>query len=688
MFYKKDYLRGDHSYRAAITERDNEIVLSNGIAERRFTLTPDFACVSLKNLYSEEQFLRSIKPEITLTIDGVCYPVGGVRGQFERAFLKPEWLSAFTRDEGFHYLCHKVTRIKRSFGWDDHRSHTKRSFPPKGLCLHVTFVSDLPQLKDIFVEVHYEIYDNLPAFGKSFTVRNRSGKEILLNEFEAEILAITEHEANRELTASMTSHAERNVFVTSDIENQYTPTFGYELDPEYTSQVDYNCRSYAKLVSKPKLGPHKRIPNRRNFDSYTAFMLLYDESDRARRTLQIARFYQTLAPWTTENPIYVHIISNDEQELRAAVDQCVETGFEMIIISFGSDVDMEDTSKENIAKFKRIADYAHQNGIEIGSYSLLASRQISEQDDVICDNITFGHSPCLGSVWGQKYMASIRKFIDETGFDVLEHDGSYPGDTCASTAHPGHECYEDSLYTQLMSITSFYNECREKGVYLTVPDFYYLAGNTKCCMGYKEVNWSLPRMQQQIIARQNIYDGTHDKLPSMGWMFVPLTEYHGGGAAATIEPLCEHLDHYRMMLNHNLMAGVQASYRGKRIYDTQETKQMVKKSIDDYKAHRRIFESPIVHIRRPDGRDYDAYLHVNPDLEEKGMLVVFNPLNETITREIRVPLYFTGIRKKAVFAASDEDAVPYALKPDGTVTVKVTVPAHDFVYLTVKQGKR
>ena len=30
----------------------------------------------------------------------------------------------------------------------------------------------------------------------------------------------------------------------------------------------------------------------------------------------------------------------------------------------------------------------------------------------------------------------------------------------------------------------------------------------------------------------------------MGWMMVPLTEYHGGGAAATIEPLHEHLAHY------------------------------------------------------------------------------------------------------------------------------------------------
>ena len=412
--------------------------------------------------------------------------------------------------------------------------------------------------------------------------------------------------------------------------------------------------------------------------------MLFDEPERTRRTLQIARFYQTIAPWTTENPIYVHIISADEQELREAVDQCVASGFEMIIVSFGSDLSMEDASEENIAKWKRIVDYAHQNGIEIGGYSLLASRHIDDENDVISDNITFGHSPCLGSVWGENYLKNLKTFIEQTGFDVLEHDGSYPGDTCASTVHPGHECYEDSLYTQLEAITELYHWCRSRGTYLTVPDFYYLAGNTKCCMGYKEVNWSLPREQQQIIARQNICDGTHDKLPTMGWMFVPLTEYHGGGAAATIEPLCEHLDHYRIMLCNNLMAGVQASYRGKRIYDTPQTLAMVKDCIDTYKAHRAIFESPIIALRRPDGRDYDGYLHVNPTLDEKGMLVLFNPLSYPITRTVRVPLYYTGLTDTAILSAFDRDPIECQLKRDCSIELKVTLPANDFVWYTVK----
>jgi hypothetical protein len=170
----------------------------------------------------------------------------------------------------------------------------------------------------------------------------------------------------------------------------------------------------------------------------------------------------------------------------------------------------------------------------------------------------------------------------------------------------------------------------------------------------------------------------------MGWMFVPLTQYHGGGAAATIEPLCEHLDHYRMMLNNNLLAGVQAAYRGHRIYDTDETKAMVKDSIAVYKKYRSIFESPAVKIRRPDGRDFDGYVHVNPELCEKGMLVLFNPLDEEITRTIRVPLYYTGLTETAEFARFDTEPFSCELARDYTVTLTVTIPANDFVWYTIR----
>ena len=81
-----------------------------------------------------------------------------------------------------------------------------------------------------------------------------------------------------------------------------------------------------------------------------------------------------------------------------------------------------------------------------------------------------------------------------------------------------------------------------------------------------------------------------------------------GGAAATIEPLKEHLPDYELHLLNNLGYGVQACYRGPRLFDSPETKTMLVKWVEFYKKHRPILESDILHLRRADGRDLD-YAH-------------------------------------------------------------------------------
>ena len=101
------------------------------------------------------------------------------------------------------------------------------------------------------------------------------------------------------------------------------------------------------------------------------------------------------------------------------------------------------------------------------------------------------------------------------------------------------------------------------------------------------------------------------------------------------------------MLLSNFGMGVQAHYRGPRIYDTNETREMVKTCVDWFKQYRDILESDIVHGRRADGRDLDWVLHVNPRLENKGMLCVHNPLAEDVTKTLRLNLYYTGLRNKA-----------------------------------------
>ena len=167
-------------------------------------------------------------------------------------------------------------------------------------------------------------------------------------------------------------------------------------------------------------------------------------------------------------------------------------------------------------------------------------------------------------------------------------------------------------------------------------------------------------------------------------MFVPLTEYQGGGAAATVEPLDEHLDHYKKIMMSNFALGVQACYRGPRLYDTERTKAMVKRAVAWFKQYRDILESDIVHGRRADGRDVDWMLHVNPTLPQKGMLAVWNPLKEPVTRVLRPNLYYTGLTDTANIRAGEGPATSYTLARDYTVELEVTLPAEGFAWYVIE----
>jgi hypothetical protein len=217
-----------------------------------------------------------------------------------------------------------------------------------------------------------------------------------------------------------------------------------------------------------------------------------------------------------------------------------------------------------------------------------------------------------------------------------------------------------------------------------VPDWYYLSGSSKCGMGYREINWSLPREYQELIERQNIFDGTWDKTASMGWMFVPLTEYQGGGPAATIEPLKEHLGHYEQRLENLFGAGVIACYRGPRLYDADETQTVVKRWVDFYKHHRQVLDGDILHLRRADGRDLDYLLHVNPSGQEKGLLMVYNPLSTEVAKTLAIPLYYTGKTTTAQLSERDGASKRYKLDRAYNIDLPVRISPHGVDWFVVE----
>ena len=684
--------------RVTVSKDRREVELNNGLLRRVIRIDPNAATVALDNLVNGESLLRGVKPEAIVEIDGRRFDIGGLKGQRNYAFLRPEWIGELRADPAaFRFVGYEIGKPKERMAWKRTRHHAPDvKWPPEGVTLRLDFSAPSPTngtvAANLRVSVHYELYDGLPAYSKWITVSNSTDKVVRVDRFSSEVLAVVERTS--EVDELVEGRTPPNMHVETDMafggmmaSGANRRSFRWLPDPQFHTQVNYDKKTPCLLDVGPDLGPAQEVAPGGVFESFRAWVLPFDSTDRERCGLAIRRMYHVIAPWTTENPLMMHVVSSRGEVVTNAINQCAAVGFEMLIMSFGSGFDMENEKPANLERARNWAGYARSKGIEIGSYSLLASRSVGGGNDVVMppgEKPAFGNSPCLESRWGTNYFRRLYEFHRTSGFTLLEHDGSYPGDVCASAQHPGHRGLADSRWNQWREISDFYKWCRGQGFYLNVPDHYFLSGSTKTGMGYREVNWSLPREQQVIHTRQNIYDGTWQKLPSMGWMFVPLTEYQGGGAAATIEPLDEHLDHYGRMIESNLALGVQACYRGPRLFDTERTKAMVKGKVDWFKAHRDILESDLIHGRRADAVDLDWMLHVNPKLKEKGLLVVFNPLNEPVTKKLRVNLYYTGLADSARVREKGGPAKGFKLARDYTVELPVTVSAQGMNWYVVE----
>lgn len=672
------------------------IELNNGLLRRSFRLQPNLVCYDYYNLSNGQQLIRALKPEAEVTISGKKYAIGGLYGQKEQAYLLPEWLNNFTANpQDFQYQTYEIQDLKPFLNW---RAATWTGNPQqaKGKVLSLTFRHNAPALAGLSIKVHYALYDGIPLLCKWVSIDNQSSSSrFKLDRVLNEILAMPEEESAvvgkpEQMKKPQGIYIETNYAFNNAMRyNISDQTTHWKTDSAYTSQVNYNYETPCILEVYPDFAPGIELQAGEHFESIRTYELLLDSYDRERRGLMVRKMYRTVAPWTTQNPIFMHLVSKNDEQVRSIIDQCAETGYEGVILSFGSHCNMEDTSAANIQRWKTLTDYAHSKKILIGSYSLFSSRRISDEHDVI-NPLTgkpggafFGNAPCFGSVWGLAYLEKLKFFMSKTGFDIFENDGPYPGDRCASTTHPGHRGLEDSQWRQMALQKSLYRWCNENGIYVNAPDWYFLDGTHKIALGYREVNFSLPRAQQKILNRQNIFDGTWEKTPSMGWGFVPLTVYQGGGAEAVLEPLSEHLSDYEQLMVQYYGAGIQACYRGPRLYDTETTKQTVIRVIDWYKRYRQILNADIIHLRRPDGRDWDGILHVDPNLPEKGLLMLYNPLKVPIKRSIQVPLYYAGLETTAVFKEKGGKSQKLKLNRSYEATLEVEIPAEGYTWYVI-----
>ena len=137
-----------------------------------------------------------------------------------------------------------------------------------------------------------------------------------------------------------------------------SPAVAWKPDPLYDTQVNVLLKTPCLLECSPPLGPDQLIGAGETFESFRVFELLHDSPTASARGSRCARMYRTIAPWVTENPLIFHAASAKADYVRGAIDQASEAGFDLVLMTFGSGFDIENTSPQYMEVYRRLSDYA------------------------------------------------------------------------------------------------------------------------------------------------------------------------------------------------------------------------------------------------------------------------------------------------------------------------------------------
>ncbi len=690
-----------------------KLLLTNGLVSREFYIDENLACVSFRSHLNHAEYLRAIKPEARVMIDSTWYNIGGLSGQPEKSYLLESWYKDLFAEPGaFHFAGIEVQQPKARYPWQQKYNATHADWPPKGMHVVMHYQAPLNKAdwKDrVSIAIHYELYEGMPVIAKWMTVENKSAQSFVVRETECEVLAVNQDQVKRMHVESDYSFALANADPEGSALMHYKgmppeyhvgkSTTTWRVDAEYNTWASHNQAEdkfldfphHSLLVSRVPMGPSETVQPQGTFTSFTTFELLQDSDDRERQSLAHRRMYRKLAPQVTESLIAGGITSHDRTELKSFITQMGELGFERLDIMAWPGISHDKLDADYVSLWKEIAAFAKERNIVMGGYELqVASRGRGAEFDCI-DPVSgkpgslFGQSVCIASSWKDIYYPNMWKFFDQTGLMTYNMDGPYHGDVCAATNHAHHTGMFDSQWEQWKTQVSVLHELQRRNMYAPIPDWYFLNGQSATGMGYREASANLTPQQQLLLGRQYIYDGTWHKTPTMGWMTLQLVGFYSNDPRVGLEPLSKNLDRYEVGLFQHLASGCQFTVRGRRLYDTPETKAMVEKWIKWFKQHRAILTSDIIHVARPTGRDLDAMFHVNPFIEEKGMVVIFNPTDKPISRQFKLPLYYTGIRQSAQVVNDKGVAVKYSLNDKQEIMLDVHVPAGGFSWFVVKQ---
>ena len=184
---QKDWLVHRQDSKTRLLKTASGLRLTNGLVERTFAAQPDgyFCTTDLRR--GDRSFFRALAPEANLTINGQRFDIGGCRGQPENHY--EFWYAArwpLSKDPAaFAYRNYTLSKPSKSFEWRPRSGAPSIPWPPKGLRLTVEFAH--ASLQNVRVFIHYEMYDNIPAYRKLVSIRNDGSDTVTVDSLVVEL---------------------------------------------------------------------------------------------------------------------------------------------------------------------------------------------------------------------------------------------------------------------------------------------------------------------------------------------------------------------------------------------------------------------------------------------------------------------------------------------------------------------
>ena len=149
---------------------------------------------------------------------------------------------------------------------------------------------------------------------------------------------------------------------------------------------------------------------------------------------------------------------------------------------------------------EKLADYAHSKNIKIGGYSLFSSRRIDNETDVIDPKpvsraVLLVMRPALAANGGWHTAIRSNYFLLKPVL-IYGRMMALIRETFAHQQHTGHKGLDDSQWRQMEIQKELYRWLNESGGIL-MPLTGIFGWHTQIAIGYREVNFSLPRENQK-----------------------------------------------------------------------------------------------------------------------------------------------------------------------------------------------